>query len=257
MRIFKRDRLNFIDQKKLVKYLKYALGEIILVVIGILIALEIDTLNKNWETQKEEQKILQNLKSDYQYNLDNIKMIISHTDDRLSTNGLLINLTGPDNSTTNEIELDSLILRASGVPIYLPREGHLDELINTGKLEIIANDVLRNKLSLWEPCIAQLQNREETTLLAMRTTASFISTHGSWLNIDQHHSLMSKSLPKSTFKTDNRDLLTKPEFQNHLVSGFWALNVLRKRQEDVLKINQEVLDLITSEIKSSDIQEDT
>jgi len=44
------------------KYFKYAIGEIVLVVIGILIALQINNWNENRKSQTQELKILQNFK---------------------------------------------------------------------------------------------------------------------------------------------------------------------------------------------------
>ena len=47
MKIFRKARLDFLGQGKTGKYLKYALGEILLVVIGILIALQINNMNED------------------------------------------------------------------------------------------------------------------------------------------------------------------------------------------------------------------
>ena len=51
------------------KYFKYAIGEIILVVIGILIALQINNWNQNRLDSNQEQQILLQLKSEFQENL--------------------------------------------------------------------------------------------------------------------------------------------------------------------------------------------
>ena len=58
------------EKNKTGKYLKYAIGEIILVVIGILIALQINNWNENRKTEIEEIKILTNLKSDLEKTLN-------------------------------------------------------------------------------------------------------------------------------------------------------------------------------------------
>ena len=47
------------------KYFKYAIGEIVLVVIGILIALSINNWNENRKQNLEEIKILKNIKIDF------------------------------------------------------------------------------------------------------------------------------------------------------------------------------------------------
>jgi len=46
IKFFRKIRQNSIKEDKLVNYLKYAIGEIVLVVIGILIALQINTWNE-------------------------------------------------------------------------------------------------------------------------------------------------------------------------------------------------------------------
>ena len=59
------------QQNKTGKYLKYAIGEIVLVVIGILIALSINNWNKERQTKKNEDKLLtemlNSIKSDYAF----------------------------------------------------------------------------------------------------------------------------------------------------------------------------------------------
>ncbi|PNQ73740.1 hypothetical protein C1T31_05240 [Hanstruepera neustonica] len=68
LKFFRHIRQNLLAENKTGKYLKYAIGEIVLVVIGILIALQINNWNDHRKTQKYEQEILslinQNLKSD-------------------------------------------------------------------------------------------------------------------------------------------------------------------------------------------------
>ena len=54
------------------KYLKYAIGEIALVVIGILIALQINNWNENKKTKLEEQLLLKDLQIDLQLNLEQL-----------------------------------------------------------------------------------------------------------------------------------------------------------------------------------------
>ena len=60
IKFFRKIRYDLMRQNKTGKYFKYAVGEIILVVIGILIALQINTWNENRKLRNEELKILQN-----------------------------------------------------------------------------------------------------------------------------------------------------------------------------------------------------
>ena len=71
-KFFRKIRQNLLKEGKMGRYLKYAVGEIILVVIGILIALQINNWNEQRKLKTVEIKILKDLKSDIQENVDNL-----------------------------------------------------------------------------------------------------------------------------------------------------------------------------------------
>ena len=84
LKFFRKIRQNLLSEGKTAKYLKYALGEIVLVVIGILIALSINNWNEDRKDTNREKatlyKFLQDLKSDstyFQVNLGKIRSIDS------------------------------------------------------------------------------------------------------------------------------------------------------------------------------------
>ena len=60
-------RKYFIDSGSVRKYLVYAIGEIGLVVIGILIALQFNTWNENQKIRNIEQDYLLALKEEFEY----------------------------------------------------------------------------------------------------------------------------------------------------------------------------------------------
>jgi hypothetical protein len=68
IKFFRKIRYDLMEKNKTGKYLKYATGEIVLVVIGILIALQLNNLNENKKNNVFEKEILsqiqENLKSD-------------------------------------------------------------------------------------------------------------------------------------------------------------------------------------------------
>lgn len=67
-KLFRKIRFDLMQTGKTAKYIKYAIGEIILVVIGILIALQINNWNENQKSKKDERyvltEILKNLEED-------------------------------------------------------------------------------------------------------------------------------------------------------------------------------------------------
>jgi hypothetical protein len=72
IKFFRKIRQNLLTENKFSKYLLYAIGEIVLVVIGILIALSINNWNEERKLKSVEIKILQDLKNDIQENIGNL-----------------------------------------------------------------------------------------------------------------------------------------------------------------------------------------
>ena len=67
IKFFRKIRQNLLMENKTGKYFKYAIGEIILVVIGILIALQINNWNRNRKIKFQETVYLQDLKNDFEF----------------------------------------------------------------------------------------------------------------------------------------------------------------------------------------------
>ena len=96
IKFFRRIRQKLIEEKKIGNYLKYAIGEILLVVIGILIALQINNWNEHRKDRITERKLLielnenlvinaARLKSDMQKELtsiSSIEFVLNHLDNR-------------------------------------------------------------------------------------------------------------------------------------------------------------------------------
>ena len=65
IKFFRKIRQNLLTKNKFSKYLLYAIGEIVLVVIGILIALTINDFNQNRIDKEEEISLIKSIKDDF------------------------------------------------------------------------------------------------------------------------------------------------------------------------------------------------
>ena len=65
IKFFRRIRFDLMEKNKTGKYFKYAVGEIVLVVIGILIALSINNWNQTLKNRKAEKYILESLHNEF------------------------------------------------------------------------------------------------------------------------------------------------------------------------------------------------
>lgn len=133
------------EQNKTGKYLKYAIGEIVLVVIGILIALSINTWNENNKSEKEAKFQLSKLK-------DNLISDKSQLSGAISIDSIYIDkLIFCAKVLSNEIEapkekfIDNL-QHLSSIMSFDPIRGTFDGLMSSGKIELIRNHNLLEAL---------------------------------------------------------------------------------------------------------------
>ena len=78
IKFFRRIRQNLLSEGKTGKYFKYAIGEIVLVMIGILLALQVSNWNQDRKDSISERKILNNIHRDFIQNkasFDKLKVI--------------------------------------------------------------------------------------------------------------------------------------------------------------------------------------
>ena len=79
IKFFRKIRQNLLSEGKTGKYFKYAIGEIILVVIGILIALSINNWNENRKTNLLEMKILKEVSDNLNEDFNQLELNINET----------------------------------------------------------------------------------------------------------------------------------------------------------------------------------
>jgi hypothetical protein len=90
IKFFRKIRQRLLSENKLSKYLIYAIGEITLVVIGILIALSINNWNDNQKLIKQERELLENVLENIATDATSIDSVISSTNRILTIHGNLI-----------------------------------------------------------------------------------------------------------------------------------------------------------------------
>ena len=135
------------------RYLKYAIGEIILVVIGILIALSINTWNEERKIRNTEVEILQNLNQELQSNLNELKAINETHQIELENGIYLLSLFGTDISGRPVRELDSLFSNVLSGFSFEAKDGYIKSLISSNKIDYIQNSELKSYISSFESMI--------------------------------------------------------------------------------------------------------
>ena len=145
IKFFRHIRKQLLGEGKTGKYLKYAIGEILLVVLGILIALQINNWNENNKNEKEANFQLLKLKDNLNADRTQLKAAI------FSDSLYIDNLTYCVRVLSNEIEapLEKFLNRfqtMSTIMNFNQTRGAFDGLVSSGKIELINNQTLLDAL---------------------------------------------------------------------------------------------------------------
>ena len=133
------------EKNKTGKYLKYAIGEIVLVVIGILIALSINNWNENRKERTIEINYLKNIKSDLNKEFKNNRKFAEFRLGKSKASSYLLNTDEPksiENAKTYIDNYETVFLWNT----FVPNNNTFKELISSGRLSLISNDSIKNQL---------------------------------------------------------------------------------------------------------------
>ncbi len=143
IKFFRKIRYDLMEKNKTGKYFKYAVGEIVLVVIGILIALQLNNLNENNKNLDLEQIFLADLKDDLNRNKELLNEDILTNTISISSMELILK-----NLKNKNVYNDSLKIHFHNARIYPdPDLSHssYEELKNKG-FDLIQSRKLRKKI---------------------------------------------------------------------------------------------------------------
>jgi len=145
IKIFRNIRKKLAAENKVASYLRYAVGEVVLVVVGILIALQINTWNENRKERAIEIKYLKNLQ--HELKQDSID-IVRYKAIRLGILNAAQELL--NNAKLHQIDdvykLDSLYISVAIWYEFVPNNNTFEELISSGNLQLLKNDSIKNLL---------------------------------------------------------------------------------------------------------------
>ena len=146
IKFFRKIRQNLLMENKTGKYFKYAIGEIVLVVIGILIALSINNWNDRRKQKLSQTEQLKSIKSELTLGLKNLDIILRRID--LHSNNIDSLIIMMKDSIPNSFEVSGELLgstimwRTTDVSINT-----LNSMIASGTLNQLTNEELRVKLA--------------------------------------------------------------------------------------------------------------
>jgi hypothetical protein len=161
IKFFRKIRQQLITENKFSKYFVYAIGEIVLVVIGILIALSINNWNTRQNNKSQEIEILNELKIEYNGKLKELNEKVNVRNAMKESGLKLLNEIQFNNYSISIDSLNYHLGITTLTPTYNSTNSVTEELINSGNLYLLSNRELRKLISEWTGELVKLIEEEE------------------------------------------------------------------------------------------------
>ena len=213
IKFFRKIRQNLIMENKTSKYFKYAIGEIFLVVIGILIALQINNWNQERQLQNEEKIILKNIHTEFLENKVALKLGVEENNQGCKASIALMNLVGQKREHILQHNLDSLMYVMLETGSFRPSENTISDLLQSGKLQLLQNEDLKNLLYKWTRTLKKTDvSYSRVELKIDNELIPYLSKYYSMKDIDTHGVLQWKS--KTLLNIDKLYIFEDIQFEN-------------------------------------------
>ncbi len=216
------------------KYLKYALGEIVLVMLGILLAWQVNNWNENLKDDKKEKVILQELHKDFVQNLEQFKEIKQLQVNTFNSGKVVFR------------NLDKLHITASRDPVYrytqgmfggysyYPSNGVVESLISSGEIRLIQNDTLKKYLVSWKDILTDYTERVAIDIQFWSNEIEpYVIEHGNFLNVATEEN---KMLVKDRVFINM--LVRKQHYNRNVVSAITNVDGIEHYMKEIIRLTE-------------------
>lgn len=209
---FRTFRQRLLNENRVSKYLLYATGEILLVVIGILIALQINNWNEKRKDKEMEVFALNSLYVELQANEKELKETMEYHQRSISALTALMDIDDTNYITFTGATLDSLLGEAQWAWTFNPKMGVIKSIISTGQIRNIRNADLRSFITSFEDMVED--SREESDMNNKLIIEQFMPLVNQYVGEGSRGRKLGFALKESRFESNYRELFSNREFES-------------------------------------------
>ena len=240
IKFFRHIRYNLMETGKTSKYFKYAIGEIILVVIGILIALQINNWNKNRIDKNEEKEVMARLHKDFKENQKTLQKFIVENKNEMKANIALINLVGASKEELLKHNLDSLFFESLSANELAFADNTLKNIMQSDQLNLLKNEDITSLLYKWNE-LSEVRKIRMNKLddWSNNQYIPYLVSKISFKEMDAISNF--KWTGKSKVKPDYYELFQEVAFENYIDNSLWLHQQIVERCEDTMVLINEII----------------
>ena len=254
IKFFRKIRLDLLSEGITGKYFKYAIGEIILVVFGILIALQINTWSENRNIYNHSKTHLNNIKKDLVADTTTFRSGIKRIKNSLSIQERLFNRDIVDKLTLDSI-LNAINISFHSVRIYKINNSTFSKLTNSGfvesrsfkKIFIDINDYYTREFNTW---IEYLEWDKES-INRVFDPESFKEWYDTIDFIELNNNIRSETetIRETEYAMAIKEYIKSTRFRNYAWENHKEMKVLLERMKYQKRVASEMIEKINNELK--------
>ena len=245
IRFFRQIRQRLLAENRVSRYLLYALGEILLVMIGILIALQVNTWNEEQKSHDKKKALLKALSVEFNENLKQLDSVIYFNTRVVRATRKFLGLTLEQAKQVPDDSLRIWLAVTGYLWTFDPQNGALRSGISSGDVHLIQNDTLINLLFSWQDVVADASENEERHINAwLDNDDPVMAPHVR--RVDYNTWFYDSS--KSKFVSDYQALVVDPLFEDFLAERYGHILDAQKELEIVRRQNIQISQLIAREL---------
>ena len=176
IKFFRHIRQNLIMENKTNKYLKYAIGEIVLVVFGILIALQINNWNQERIQYNETKVLLNGLRFDVEEDIKSLQNQLNLLSLRRDWADYILKSLDSQKVTDSSTFILSMS-RVGFIFNYSQTFPTYTEIVSSGKLSYIKSEKLKNALAKYQTQVDNNRQIESSYNLGLKETERLAIGH--------------------------------------------------------------------------------
>ena len=247
LKFFRKIRQQLLQENSFQKYLLYAIGEILLVMVGILLALQINNWNENRKDRAAELIALIDLKEEFETNRDNLNNLLNYKIERTQLWKDYLEIVSDQNRSLEERGMQRPI---PGARKFEFSHSTLNSILSSGKIDKIGNDTLKYLLATWMDKINKFNQISTLHVEFFQNRLRPYEYQFASLEVYKNTGIVNPFLSKKDINKINGKAVQNLTYQNLLLSNYNWLKLQVKDGETVLNGFQQTIQLLKEEIKS-------